>query len=416
MCSNTVLLYMLLQKICDQPIKSLLYMERYVNDGSPSGFTWINQTSPKTAPLGEEEFFFLDRLITEKPVEKIGRLPRYLKQFGENSIFIHPDMYEQYDKLGCKIERDCIKVCPTSSSRTVKLLDFSGYIKLNYNGIIGRIDRSLTETHANFSVEMTKFLGEILKIPVFEKLTFFPEPGALVYKNEGKNINMGLVCRDEEVYGISADKISFIIPAFSFFAQDRIQEDEFLLIQLVERSGKTPEKYLLNELIYPIIDNYFNLLLYAGLQPEWHAQNLLLGIDRNYSVVSLIMRDLESIDIDQTLQSRLGIRKIFKSYPYKYLNEQQYNYQIKHSFMYDFKLGEYIFNPFIKCICQHYRLDEKVFEHNIQEYADQYIEKLPDDFFPANGRWYSFANVIVDRSQSERPYIENENVKYRGIM
>lgn len=405
---------MILEQVMNNPKNSLLYMERYVNNGSPSGFTWINQTSNETSPLCEKEYFLLDILCVEDTIELVGDIPAFFNAFGENSILIHPDMYEVYNKKGFKIQKSCIRVSPISSSRTVKLLDFPGYVKLNYNGIIGRIDRSLTDKHAYSSIEMTEYLRNALKKSVYNKLAFFPEPGAVVYRNEKKDLNIGMVYRKEVPHGKNINKIKFIIPMFSSFAHDRNASDEYLLIQLIKKSQKDPEEYVLNDLIFLIIDNYFNLLLNEGIQPEWHAQNLLLGIDENCTIVSLIMRDLESIDIDQTLQESVGIQKLFKSYPYKYLNNSQYNYQIKHSFMYDFKIGEYIFKPIIECISEYYNLNEKSLERKIKEYSKQYIEQLPKDFFPSDGIWYSFDNVLIDRSISERPYIRNLNVKYRG--
>lgn len=403
---------MLLKQIIDNPQMSLLYMERYVNNGSPSGFTWINQTSNDTSPLGGKEYFFLDRLCVEDKIEVIGDIPTFFDLLGNNSIFIHPDMRKLYSKKGLQIQKSCIRVSPLSSSRTVKLLDFSGYVKLNYNGIIGRIDRSLTDRHAYFSVEMTEYLRNALKKSIYSKLAFFPEPGAIVYRNE--DLNIGMVYRDENVSGKNVNRIKYIIPMFSSFSNDKNATDDTLIIQLIKKSQKKPDEYILNNLIFTIIDNYFNLLLNEGIQPEWHAQNLLLGIDDDYSIVALIMRDLESIDIDQSLQESIGIRKLFKSYPYKYLNNNQYNYQIKHSFMYDFKIGEYIFKPIIKCVSEYYNLREEMFERKIKEYSKQYIEKLPKDFFPIDGSWYSFEKVLIDRSISKRPYIKNKGVKYRG--
>ena len=402
---------MLLKQIVNDPQKALLYLERYVNDGSPSGFTCINQTSYETTPASDRDFFYLDFLCVEDSVETIGSLPSFFEGFERNTIFIHPDMNGMYKKRNFHTKKSNIRVCPMSSFRTVKFLDYPGYVKLNYNGIIGRIDRSLTDKHVYSSIEMTEFLKKALKKGIYHKLSFFPESGAKLYKNKKDEINIGMIYREEEVFGDKVDEIKYVIPMFSLFAHDKEKLDDFLLIQLVKESNKKPEEYVLNDLIYNIIDNYFKLLLNEGIQPEWHAQNLLLGIDSHHSIVSLIMRDLESIDIDQTLQESIGGCTNFKSYPYKYLNSSQYNYQIKHSFMYDFKIGEYVFSPIIKCVTEYFKLDQDVIEKKIKEYSMQYIEKLPKDFFP--NCWYSFDQVIIDRSISKRPYIRHENVKYR---
>lgn len=404
---------MKLKQIMAEPMKTLLYMERYVNDGSPSGFTWINQTSCATSPLSEQEFFFLDILYGEDGVETIGEFPFFLNKFGKKMIFIHPDMSEQYYKKGIRIEKSTLKVVPTASSRTVKLLDFPGYIKLNYNGIIGRIDRKLTDVHAKASVEITAYLKEALRKPIYSRLAFFPESGAVIYRDEKKAVNMGVVYREDVPYGQNNKGIKCMIPMFSVFSCDRYTSDECILVQLIKKSQREPQEYVLNELIFVIIDNYFKLLLNEGIQPEWHSQNLLLGVGEDYSVVSLIMRDLESIDIDENLQKKVGIKKKFESYPYKYLNSSQYNYQIKHSFMYDFKIGEYVFKPIIECVCRYFGLNKEIFEKIIKEYSRQYIEQLPEDFFPLDHNWYSFEHVLVDRTVEHRPYVKNEGVKYR---
>lgn len=402
-----------LKQIINEPMKSLLYMERYVNDGSPSGFTWLNSTSCMTSPLGEQEYFCLDVLCGENEIDIIGEVPGFFSKFGQKKIFIHPDMYEQYYRKNIRIEKSTLKVVPTSSSRTVKIMEFPGYIKLNYNGIIGRIDRSLTDVQAQASVEMTAYLKEALKKTVYSRMAFLPERGALIYRDEEKTINFGMVYREEAPYGQRSREIKYMIPLFSLFSRDRYISDECLLVQLIKESQREPQEYVFNDLIFVIIDNYFELLLNEGIQPEWHSQNLLLGVGEDYSVVSLIMRDLESIDIDEDLQKMAGIKKKFKSYPYKYLNCNQYNYQIKHSFMYDFKIGGYVFKPIIECVCKYFGLNKEMLEKMVREYSRQYIERLPRDFFPSNHNWYSFDNVLIDRTIEYRPYIENICAKYR---
>lgn len=87
---------MLLNQIVNEPQKALLNLERYVNDGSPSGFTHINQTSYETSPTSDRDFFFLDLLCVEDLVETIGILPKFFEEFGQGIIFIHPDMNGMY--------------------------------------------------------------------------------------------------------------------------------------------------------------------------------------------------------------------------------------------------------------------------------------------------------------------------------
>lgn len=400
-----------IETLIKDPKKSFLYMERYVNDGSPSGFTWLNQTSNNTTPRSNNEYFFLDQFYSTN-IDIIGKRPVNCL-FGNNILYIHPDMNIMYCDDFC-IQHSGIRVCATSSSRTVKLLDYPGFIKLNYNGIIGRIDRSLTNKHASASVELTNYLKKSLGSKLYSNLAFFPEPFANFYNDPKKNINIGMVYREEQPFGLASSNISYIIPLFSLFSLDQKRiNDELLLIQLVLLSNEDPVTFILERIIFPIIDNYFKLIINEGLQPEWHSQNLLLGLNADFSEIYLIMRDLESIDIDQTIREGIGKSSFLNCFPYKHINSTQYNYSIKHSFMYDYKIGEYVFTPLINCIDRHFHVDIKMVENAIKHHANAYIRKLPHDFFPNENEWYSFENIIIDRSTSKRPYKKNKGIKYR---
>ena len=409
---------MLLNSIKKNPQESLLYMERYVNNGSPSGFTWKNQPSKDTSPLYGQTFFLLS-IISPKNTKgffrtkTIGHIPQDVSSLmDEHEIFLHPDMSRIYKQKGFSLRESNVRVSPTSSSRTVKLCDYRGFIKLNYNGIIGRIDRSLTDKHAYCSVDLSSMLMQILADSSFSKLSMFPETGARFII--GDNANLGMVYRDDIPYGLAAGQIEYIIPLFSCFSKDHFKNDEYLIIQLIDNSDMDPKEYILTNIIFPIIDNYFNLVKNYGLQPEWHAQNLLIGIGRNFKVESLIMRDMESIDIDQSIRETLGVHSKLRFYPFKHINISDYNYQIKHSFMFDCKIGEYIFTPLISCVCTHYGLKESEIQHCIKEYVNIIIEDLPKNYFPENGDWFSFKNIIIDRSIPSRPYIRNSDCKYRS--
>ena len=47
--------------IFDNRMEMYVYMERYVNEGSPSGFTTVHTTSYETNPFtGKESFYLLE--------------------------------------------------------------------------------------------------------------------------------------------------------------------------------------------------------------------------------------------------------------------------------------------------------------------------------------------------------------------
>ena len=96
---------------------------------------------------------------------------------------------------------------------------------------------------------------------------------------------------------------------------------------------------------------------------------------------------------------------------YKCVSENTADYSKRHSFMFDFKLGEYLLSPVIEeaCICG---CSRPKLIHSIKLLVNDYVKMLPKDFFPYN-LWYSYPSTIIDRTTASRPYIENYFPKYR---
>jgi len=154
------------------------------------------------------------------------------------------------------------------------------------------------------------------------------------------------------------------------------------------------------------------LLINSGIQAEWHAQNLLIGFDENFLPIKFITRDLESMDKDISLIEQFKLPFKFESYPYKCIYDSQDNYKIKHSFMFDFKLGEYIIQPLLNFLESVYFVSSQTLVSSIKSCSAKQIEKLPDDYFPKN-EWYVFENVMIDRTTDKRPYLKFANPKFR---
>ena len=83
-----------------------------------------------------------------------------------------------------------------------------------------------------------------------------------------------------------------------------------------------------------------------------------------------------------------------------------------HSFMFDFKMGEYLISPILESAYESHPYDRESLNERIRAYSNAYIERLPPDFFPGDGKWYSYDNIVHDRNK-KRPYIAKEHPKYR---
>lgn len=391
-------------------------MERYVNNGSPSGFTEKYTSSPTTSPFGQTPSFTLHAAVfSPSLVEDLGTIPTWL-QAGH--VLLHPDMAREplITSNSLEICDTTINVTPTASARTVELLDseHAGFVKLNYKGLLGRVDRQLSKGHALSALDVT----EILECAVRDRnlpdlFSFLRESGARVTSLStptGTLYEWGTVFRESDPYP-PRKTTTFLVPAFSLFATDRMRpQDPILLTQLGRLQTKAPDEYVFTNIIAPIVTCYFELLLRHALQFECNAQNILLGFDQHGDTTMVLFRDFESVDKDLSLAEDLNLKVTFKSSPFKCVHRDLYNYSIKHSFMYDFKLGEYVLTPIIATISNQaarVRVTQRT-----KELGQAFIRRLPHSFFPSDGQWYTYANVVVDKT-AKRPYVGVRNPTYR---
>ncbi|HEY3310343.1 MAG TPA: IucA/IucC family protein, partial [Anaerolineales bacterium] len=337
---------MLIEKIVKYSEAALVYQERYINDGSPSGFTETNRTSTRTDQFGLTPWFYLYCVEGQGVYfSNYGIIPLDMptRENGRNWLFIHPDMVSNfpYQKDIDIYETDFIKVVPTSSGRTVQLFQNHSrdYIKLHYDAIVGRINRGLPYVKAIAGPEITNHIRAAIEdeqLPA--ELSIMEEVGARIIKYN--NYEAGMVWRKGIPFGRRTSNVKYLLPYFSLFSIDRLHSYEpILLQQIIDYRDIKPEQFL-TEIILPIIDIYFNLLLKLGFQDELNAQNILLGMDENFVVKTIVLRDMMGVEKDLTLREVLHLDNSFDSYPYKCINNnlQDELYVIRHSFAFDFKL------------------------------------------------------------------------------
>ena len=156
-----------------------------------------------------------------------------------------------------------------------------------------------------------------------------------------------MIWRDNKPYRFDIAKARYMIPMFSLFSRDRLSIHHPPILKQILDERTDPINYVHEVLIAPLIRCYFDLIGKLGILPEWNAQNVLVAFNSDFSDASFVMRDLESCDRDLTLMSMLHLPSDFECHPYKCIDKTQPYYVIKHSFMFDFKLGEYILEPLL---------------------------------------------------------------------
>ena len=406
---------MLLDEINFNSSKDYIHMERYVNGESPSGNTSKYNTSPETRAKGDNECFYLSSVEFPKTVniQDFGVKPDFFKW----EMLVHPDMIKLPMFERCKnINKEALIVAPTASSRTVKALESEGwFLKLNYKGLIGRLDRNVGRNQAISAIEVSNIVVNAIDRGILpDKFFFMREQFARVIDlidEEGKPYEWGIVLREPFAYPFK-EAVKYLIPAFSLFASDdKNPNHPTILTQLIRKQSKPTEDFLFDDLIAPIFDCYFQLLINCGLQLECHAQNTMFAVDENFKIVGMVAKDAESIDKDISLMEELNIKHKIQTLVYKCLRRTDYNYQIMHSFMFDFKLGEYLVSPIIAEAERNFQFDKDKLLQKIKNHNHTFMQKLPSDFFPSNV-WFDYGNEVHDRTKP-RPYRRNENPAFR---
>ena len=411
-----------------------LYLERNVNKGSPSGFGGLNENynvGKAYNPFYDNESFFLYYLNNDN-TENFGVPTNNMKICNDQFLlFLHPEMIEKKEiSSDIYVSKSNIKVTPTASSRTVYTNDV--FIKLHYDGLIGRVNRSISRRQSISSVELTRIIERSIDNGEMPSTFYFmrePYAKSVKLKND---YEISCIFRESMPYPHNPN-LRWVFPMFSLFSEDKISPtDDLILKQLVEISGLPPENFLIEKIITPIIANYFSSIINCGLQFEIQSQNSLLALDEDFNVLGAIFRDLESVDKDIQLISDQNMslysnardrERIFSSYPYKciwrdYRPEQENSYSKKHSFMFDFKLGEYVLKEIVDCGIALFGLNEQRLNNRIRDIVKNFTHKLPNDFFPSD-KWYYYDNIVLDRKEDKngkvslKPFKSRTDIKYR---
>ncbi|MDE6058775.1 MAG: hypothetical protein K2G44_01895 [Clostridia bacterium] len=423
-------------------IAAYIKAERYVNDGSPSRFS--QNTTKIGAPTSAIGGF--DVVLAELPKDIFCRdvgdeqcgLPK-------GTMLIHPDMMDN------PILRDVgIKQCgkefvyPTASGRTVFDADDKRFYKLAYLNYLGRIIRHMEYNRLMSAKEATDLLvrvatdnrankrfsllkedcGRVAFLPIDPKTV---DPSLKIPQQciDSGLYEWGVLFREFNPYPYVKEK-EYLVPFFSLFGgeykpetNEFSKDHEIFISQIFKKQSKSLERFLLDELLFPLYNTYFDCLLLGGVELEAHAQNMLVTLNKDYQIKRIVCRDLESAGRDMDLIKYLNIdyATTITDYKCNYRKpkdpDQKYDkYTITHSFMFDFKLGEYIVTPMLEKLKQIYpSMNIAQITEELKDFNRQFIKLLPLGFFPPD--WCHYENINFEETGKPRVYIWQDNPKYR---
>jgi len=397
-----------------EAIETYLHLERYWNDGSPSGFDAT--VGAPYSPFSDSPSFSLPvHAVDRLQCIQVGDIPYIWAQeildAGKIPIPLHPDVQqeiiERYDRLDGQVHIH-LEVVPLANARTVFPRcenDTPHFVKLHYPHIIGRFTRDLYLFKWLSGLENSRELFSIQKR--------FPSCFGFLHESsgtfvEGTTGNPGFGILYREFTPRPRRNHHLMVPAFSLFARRALRKDTRpLLIQLLEKQT-SPFEAFLRDFIHPILISYTFLVCECGLIPECNAQNILFELDLSSGDTRFILRDLTDVFKDLSLRRELGLHDTFCTY--KSIDKKQSkDFFQRRSFAYDFKLGSYLLRPLAKCFSDEMKIPLSRVIGAIREEARAIWSKYGDYFYPP-GRWYAYPpETDVGRDS----YIELDDPTFR---
>lgn len=402
-------------KSCEQFRQCFIELERYVNDGSPSGFN--KGVDFEYHPFNSKKYFDLPVYQSERLNHvQVGQLPAFwTEKFSIEDkipIPIHPEVLDiilsSCPNLASE-KKMSIKVQPTSSGRTVlwENTDQAHYIKLHFPKKIGRFHRDLSIHKWLSCLEKSKeFYLYCNSFPSI--MGFLYDFGGIFYIDKKTGSGFGTIFREFKPRPKISITSKLLLPAFSLFAKSNKKgRENKLLHYILDLIGN--DKYVFFSLfINPLIESFLYLSLEIGLIPECNAQNVLYEFDLEKLKTRIIFRDLGDTFVDHEVRRSKKLHTMFCTY--KSL-DGIFGKDIfqRRSFAYDFKLSFYILKPLID---RYVDITRKSAESLYLDIKDVFHSKFNYSkyYFDSNTYWYSYPN---EDNVGRDSYIKNRNPIFR---
>lgn len=377
---------------------SLDYLERKVNNGLKGGTKYLNNVSLEYHPFFCSKIDIPYIICTNK--REYGILPNELPK---DILFYHPD-----NKIADS--KRYIEGIPTASSRTIRIPSINGYLKLSYPLNLGRVNKTITKSDIVCSINNSDIITKIIIDNKINKyLSLLPETYGAIYTYFNNSI--GYIYRSSKRISNNSRRTTVVIPAFSLFGVDDNNNDDMSIIEQLIYSNIGVGKNYLKYLVFPILDCYLQLLFFYGIELEMHPQNFLLGFDEEWNLTEVIIRDMESVNIDINIMKYNGLFYNISA-DQRLIDINDNYYYEKHSFRYDHKLGEYFLLPLLNETSNNDINEIKFACEEICKYVNFHYGKQLSKWFPKK-YWYSFDDIYIADGINRRVFLANKNPIFR---
>lgn len=379
----------------EKGFEDIVYMENIINDGSPSWFTDIHRLKERFRPWNIHGFGIPYDLIARtkadiflaNPSDSIKNIAKNKRE--EVQFLLHPEEFEKWN-YRCVW---AIHGYPTASWRTVLIDNWedSYYAKLHYSWILWRVWREMTRKRVEWAWHISSELDNLIKQWLLnDAFSFLPESYWIVTTWYWWQ-EVWMSYRESTPRWCNQKWKWIVIPFFSLFWKDKLRpQDEFLLIQILLQYNN-PKDYFINRVVRTLLVAFHTILMDWWLIPENHWQNISLQIDTNCRVTSIIHKDLYEFYADLQMREAKGLGSTkFHKVLDKTINPDVY-FQMK-SYMFDFKLWEYVLYPMVKVFCEYFWYPEKLIIDEIIDLFESLSTEWKEIFYPYD-TYYRFDNV-----------------------
>lgn len=308
-------------------LEAWVYAERYLGLGTQdySKQATVSSASPEYRPdSGASSFLLPTRLVHGSAAEVLtsgAAHPALTRRCSRDQVIVplHPDAYTMMNSESKAAwdswpEGPAIRVSPLANTRTVVVLDNAPcgakntrFVKLHFPGQLSRFHRTLPEHeiihHLLVSSELEK-----MSVPVLS------ERAGVVYRG-GPETPWGFLIRNP--HQIISPR-SLIIPGFALYGKDTLRtSDPIILKQLIKTAGRSPETYIIEFLIRPIVRIWVSTALDSGFLLAMHGQNTLYRASLDTGSGEVFYRGC-SVYVDEHLRGKTDFsekglhRKIIK--------------------------------------------------------------------------------------------------------
>ena len=381
----------------------MIWQERYVNDGSPTGLTWKNSSSAATCPRHGAPAYYLPLVpADDTDAEQLGLVPAFFHS-GFYRIPVHPDC------LGLlSIERraslwrprmEFMLASQTASPRTalVRTDGWNGFVKLNYPMVLGRYPRELSKMKAQHALNISLRLSSGNDRQA--TFAFWPETGAIGLRPKGGDKGYYVVFRDLSPLGPLCHKM---IPWCSLTAATcyYTMEWEPIILTLARRYGGL--HWVLQNVVRSFASSFWHSVKNFALWPEPHAQNVVLGINDD-GTTSIFWRDCEGFLFDPEIGTN-------DSDGLRMLGADSREREMKRSYRYDQVFGHYCIEPLIARLEGLFPSARAAVVAEVKQIAREAIEEIGIPILPSECCW----QMPMAMPGSQRlNYREVHNVQYR---